>query len=192
MANRYQTMQRNAEKIADNDSAMKKKNAKCWKVTSQSHSGKWYKVTITESGMKCTCICNQKRGVCKHAKAVELIMLHDAKGNVRAEPVKLNDVKQHCPKCKESRIVRDGRRNCKRRAPTQRYRCTKCGKRFSGEPGFSGRHHSTESILFSLVVFSMGLFPPQMAQQESLRIKIAPATIRRWTAHYGLHTMVCV
>ena len=188
MANRYQTMQSNAEKIASNDSAMKKKNAKCWKVASQSHRGKWYKVTITESGMKCACICNQKRGVCKHAKAVELAILRDAKSNVKSEPVKLDDVKPHCPRCTESRIVKDGRRNCKRRAPTQRYRCTKCGKRFSGEPGFSGRHHSTESILFSLVVFSMGLSPPQiaLALQESLRIRIAPITIRRWTVHYCL------
>ena len=100
MANRSQTMQRNAEKIADNDSAMKRKNAKCWKVASQSHGGKWYKVTITESGMKCTCICNQKRGVCKHAKAIELAMRCDAKSNVKSEPVRLDDVKQHCPGCR--------------------------------------------------------------------------------------------
>ena len=143
---------------------------------------------MAESGMKCTCICNQKRGVCKHAKAVELVMLRDGNSNVRAEPVKLDDVKQHCPGCKESRIVKDGRRNCKRCAPTQRYRCKKCSRRFSGQPGFSGRHHSTESILFSLVVFSMGLSPPQiaLALQESLRIRIAPITIRRWMAHYCL------
>ena len=189
MANRYQTLQEKAEKIANNDSAIKKKNT-CWKVASQSNSGKWYKVHIAASGMKCTCIYNQKRGVCKHAKAVELVMLRDAKSksNVKEEPVKLDDVKPHCPKCKESRIIKDGRRNCKRRAPTQRYRCTKCSKRFSGEPGFSGRHHSTESILFSLVVFSMGLSPPQiaLALRESMRINISHITIRRWTAHYCL------
>ena len=64
-------------------------------------------------------------------------------------------IKRHSPRCRKQgcqseKIVRNGRRKCKRKGYVQRYLCKSCGHTFSGIDGFTGSHFKPKVIVRAL------------------------------------------
>ena len=83
----------------------------------------------------------QNHGICKHGKAVEIIMLYHMEKNDDVEQVRLREPLSLCRKCKSSNVRKDGTRSKKYRWPAQHYKCAMCKARFSDDIGFAGRHY---------------------------------------------------
>ena len=180
-----------AIKIADDDSMVRCLTKTRYVISSQTTKGRSYIVDITESGVKCDCPYGQKRGICKHGKAVEMILLRrmqkqDVQKQDVPKPVVLREEPLHCPGCKGRNIRKDGKRPRKYRDMAQRHKCRDCKTRFSDEPGFTGRHYGPDIILFSLLVFSMGMSAPQISLiiRQDKGLNVCHSTIQSWAEHY--------
>ena len=127
-----------AVRIADSDGMVRSTGMNRWEVASESSPGSWHAVTVTERGIKCECRYHTKRkGACRHAMAIEIMMLREAGSVEPGEPVVLEGVPVCCPACRSSRFKRNGTRRRTRRGEGQRYRCLNpcCG---GGSPGIWG------------------------------------------------------
>ena len=67
-----------------------------------------------------------------------------------------------------------------------RYECRACGKKFTYNPGFVGRHYNPGDITGALEDVAMGKPSKQAARSLAKTGRIPdPATIRRWTRSFG-------
>ena len=136
--------------------------------------------------MKCNCPYGQNHGMCKHGKAVEIIMLYRMEKNGDVEPIRLREPLLLCPKCKSPNVRKDGTRSRKYRKPAQRYKCAMCKARFSDDVGFAGRHYPP-SVMLALM-YSMGLSGPQISPVivQNMQLTIHHSTIQAWAVHYSM------
>ena len=126
-------------------------------------------------------------GLCKHASAAEAspsgrwAALHKKVETIIKRP----KIKCHHG-CKKSRIVRDGRRNTRRKGAVQKYPCRRCDKRFSGLRKLKGRHASIGVMADGLSRASKGM-PLSKAAMETGRKgrHFHPSAIYRRAAKRG-------
>ena len=180
-------IERRSAMIANTKGQVRRLRSKQWSVASQSIPGREYDVSLTEGGFRCECSYHTKgrHRKCKHIAAVEFVMMREAEAAPRTGETKIAAPTQTCPKCRSGRICKDGIRRCKRRGPVQRFRCHTCGRRFSGKPGFEGRHFSPKIITASLAMFAFGLSPGKISQiWEMIGTGMHPATVQRWADRY--------
>lgn len=86
-----------AAKIVDSEGMVRAVNSTRWEVASQSTPGLRYAVDVTAAGIKCKCSHNvNRKSPCKHAIAVEILMLRVA-GVGDADLVVLEKVVSRCP-----------------------------------------------------------------------------------------------
>lgn len=102
-------------------------------VPSQSGNGEY---TITKNGeWKCSCpdFVDRKKD-CKHIHAVKLFL--GLKEKVRRDNLNFQEKEMpNCPYCKDSDVMRYGKRYCKDRVK-QKYKCNHCDKNFIEEKDF--------------------------------------------------------
>ena len=65
-------------------------------------------------------------------------------------------------RCRSEKVVRNGKRKCKRKNLVQRYLCKSCGKTFSGIGGFVGWHFDADVIIRSLSMAAAKLSPNEV------------------------------
>ena len=185
-----QAIRRAAIRIADADGTVRSIGRGRWEVASESSPGSWHRVAVTEGGIVCDCPYHlgRKGAACKHSVAVEIIMLREAGEVGPGEPVVLEPAGPRCPACGSKNMRRDGTRPRGRREPAQRYKCGErtCGTRFSGGPGFAGRHLPPEAILLSLLIYSMGISPEgiTLVLDQQMDLKVHRTTVQRWADRY--------
>ena len=74
----------------------------------------------------------------------------------------------------------------RKRGVSERYECKTCGKKFTYNPGFVGRHYNHEEITGALEDMAMGKSSKQAAQSLAKTGRIPDqATIRRWARSFG-------
>ena len=80
-----QAIRRVAVRMADSDEMVCSIDRSWWEVASESSPGSWHMVAITEGGIVCDYLYHVKRkdAACRHAAAVEIILLREA-GTIRA------------------------------------------------------------------------------------------------------------
>ena len=73
------TIERRGIQIADGEGQIKHPYKKCWEVTSQFVSGKWYEVVLAENGFHCECKYHEEGGRrrCKHIAAIEITLMRE-------------------------------------------------------------------------------------------------------------------
>ena len=129
-----------------------------YRVSSQSVADAFYDVSFGPDGWGCTCpyhLHGERR--CKHIRAVCSIVMDTGrlagegrKGLTIAEPCVT------CTFCQGTDCTKRGvRKNTNCTVP--RYRCGCCGRRFTHNPGFVGRHHPPEVVTDVLQSHAAGL-----------------------------------
>ena len=155
-----------------------------YKVSSQSVADAFYDVTVTDNCWRCTCayhIHGNRR--CKHISAVRDIVenIREAPGGTHI----IEDPGVACVSC-DSRDCRYRETRHNKRTVSERYVCRNCGKKFTHNPGFVGRHYDADTITDVLQDVAMGKSPEQVAQGlAKKRLHPDQATIWRWAKHYG-------
>ena len=106
-----------------------------WDVASQGMKGVWYRVSFAGESPTCECIhhITGKGCRCKHMAAIEHTLLISSEATLGK---KVDIKKQYlvCPDCKKEEYTRDGWYYGKYEK-RQRYKCTVCKRRFSGQSG---------------------------------------------------------
>ena len=125
--------------------------------------------------------------MCKHGKAVEIIILYRMEKNDGVEQIRLREPLLLCHKCKNSNVRKDGTRSKKYSKPAQRYKCAMCKARFSDDIGFAGRHYPPSAILLALM-YSMGLSGSQISRVivQTMQLTIHQSAIQAWAVHYSM------
>ena len=164
-----------------------------WKVSSQTAHDLWYVVTLSSRGLLCQCDADAGgKMICKHMFGVHRLLEIEWWKNRPRKKIKIERQKIRCrtPKCRSEKVVRNGKRKCKRKKPVQRYLCKSCGKTFSGIDGFVGRHFDADVIIRSLAMAAAKLSSNEVRMQLKLvDIKVDASTIHRWTDCYS--SMMC-
>lgn len=194
MASKSSTRKRHAKAaheggraIADSPDMIKRKSSRQWWVASAADPGLWYGVILGAMGLLCACPGQQERGgICKHTVAVDIMLgraWDRAKGMLsRGATVAPQRRCHHCP---SKRFVRHGKRKTKTGA-RQRYKCKKCGRTFSGEPGFKGKQHRPHEITRALRLAVSGMSLREVAiEMGKDGIEVSPGTILRWMVEYS-------
>ena len=155
-----------------------------YKVSSQSVADAFYDVTVTDNCWRCTCayhIHGNRR--CKHISAVQDIVenIRKAPGNTHI----IEDPGVVCVSCESPDCrYRETRHN--KRTISERYVCRDCGKKFTYNPGFVGRHYDADTITDVLQDVAMGKSSEQAAQGLAKKgLHPNQSTIWRWSRHYG-------
>jgi putative transposase len=149
-------------------------------VRSQSRPSVRYKVASRRDSWECSCAFNRStRRVCIHIFAVRY-----KNGFERTiAPPKERPV---CEKCGSARVVINGcRRN--QSGAVQRFKCKKCGLRFSGPKGFRKRRADPERIALALDLYFRGLSLRKVAEHlyQVYGLSVSAMTIYRWITHYS-------
>ena len=188
---------RSAIEMIDQGDMIRCINSTHWEVRSQSDPNKWYRIDICNKGIKCECAYHKERkdAACKHARMVEIMMLQEAQGlspgeefEEGVEEVVVSEVGVVCPNDRNHKnIVENGMRTRKKRKAAQRYRCNDCGKRFSGDVGFTGRHYEPWVILLSLFSFAAGMSPANISLMlaENFEVRVDVRSVQRWADDYA-------
>ena len=176
------------EILKNSDTAIRYLEQGRWEVTSQSDPNAKYIVAIRERGLVCTCEYHTKRNSpCKHSVAIEMLILQAVESEDSDEPVVIDEVDISCPDCRSTRLRKNGFRKRKRREPGQLYECIDCGRGFTDEEAFKGKHISPEIILYAMLQYSMGDSPKKIAVQIRQHFKgetVHETTIQRWADAY--------
>ena len=154
-------------------------------VSSCSKPDSYYEVTVTDNCWRCTCpyhVHGNRR--CKHIGAVQPLVerIRRSERDVVSicDPGVVICVSCGGGDCRH----RETRR--RKRGVSERYECKTCGKKFTYNPGFVGRHYNHEEITGALEDVAMGKSSKQAAQSLAKTGRIPdPATIRRWTRSFG-------
>ena len=106
-----------------------------WDVASQSTEGVWYRVSFADVSPTCECMyyTTGKGCRCKHIAAVEHTLLISSEATL-GKKVDIKKQCMMCPHCKKGEYTRDWRYHGKHEK-RQRYKCTVCKRRFSGQSG---------------------------------------------------------
>ena len=79
-----------AIRIADSEWMVRSRGKNRWEVASESSPGSWHMVTVTEKSIRCKCRYHaERKSACKHAMAIEIMMLREAESVEPGEPVVL-------------------------------------------------------------------------------------------------------
>jgi transposase-like protein len=153
-----------------------------YKVRSQS-STRFYNITDTEIGWKCTCLDHIFRGArCKHiwAVAISLGIREQAKKNLILEPILVTC----CPFCHSQDFKKSGIRHNKS-GDIQRYACKDCTKIFSINIGFERMKHNPQGITAAMQLYFSG--ESLRNTQRSLRligVEVSHQTVANWIGKY--------
>ncbi len=154
-----------------------------YKVNSQS-SDKQYDVISTERGYTCSCPDHTYRHVCcKHIHAVEISrkMREAVKQSVTIKQIDLGK----CKFCDSIHIVKDSIRRLKR-GNVQQYKCKDCGKRFTQNLGFEGKHATPEQITMAVDLVFSGLSTRKTAfTLKGMNVKVTHQTVLNWATEYS-------
>ncbi len=153
MSKQVLTREQKAQELASVEGAVIFTLNNTYRVKLQT-SKKWYYVTDTELGWRCTCPDHEYRGVrCKHILAVEIrFALRKEVEVARIEP--LTNISQ-CIYCKCSKIVKDGLRHNKQ-ADIQKFNCKRCRKYFTINIGFEKMRHNPQGITTAMQLYFSG------------------------------------
>ena len=147
-------------------------------------TGSYYEVTVTDNCWRCTCpyhVHGNRR--CRHIGAVQPLVERIRRSE--RDAVSICDPGAVCVSC--------GGDDCRHRETrrrkwgvSERYECRTCGKKFTYNPGFVGRHYNPADITGALEDVAMGKSSEQAAQSLAKTGRIPdPATVRRWTRSFG-------
>jgi putative transposase len=177
-----QTREERANLILKDEKAIRRIDAQRFFVKSQSGKGE-YEVISSEFGFGCSCPDQCYRGVeCKHILAVKFSLELRAKveSRITIAPIPLGE----CPRCKSSKLVREGIRKNKS-GQIQKYSCKECGKWFTLNLGFERMRATPQMITSAMQLYFSG---------ESLRsveaflklqgVQANHMTVYRWIGKY--------
>ena len=196
LQNRPQTrkIERAGVLIADTAKQIRGLGARRWEVASQSVAKKWYLVDLTENGFKCECKFHESRNGsrCKHIIAVEVTVLR-AEQAKRERPdgkpgksIVIGRIGYACPRCRSDRYSKNGTRRCRRKGRVQRFKCGKCGRRFSANLGFEGRHIAAGLITLALMLFAIGTTTSGIREVLIQRgVFVHQSTVQKWADRYA-------
>ena len=120
---------------------------------------------------------------CKHISAVQPLVEHIRKS--KRDTISISDSEISCVSCGGSDCKhRETRR--RKNGVSERYECQSCGKKFTYNPGFVGRHYNADDIIGALEDVAMGKSSAQAAQSMAKTGQAPdPATVWRWTRSFG-------
>ena len=196
LQNRPQTrkIERAGVLIADTAKQIRGLGARRWEVASQSVAKKWYLVDLTEDGFKCECKLHESRNGsrCKHIIAVEITVLRaeqakrEEKGGKPGKSIVMGRIGYACPRCRSDRYSKNGTRRCRRKGRVQRFKCGECGRRFSANLGFEGRHIAAGLITLALMLFAIGTTTSGIREVLIQRgIFVHQSTVQKWADRYA-------
>ena len=153
-----------------------------YKVNSQS-SDQQYDVISTERGCVCSCPDHKYRRVCcKHIHAVEIS--HKMRKVVKETTVIKQIELGSCKFCGSDNIIKKGIKKLKR-GDVQRFGCRDCGKYFTHNLGFEGKHATPEQITMAVDLVFSGLSTRKAAKSvEMTGTKITHVTVYSWVKEY--------
>ena len=193
-APRTRKIERAGVLIADTAKQIRSLGAKRWEVASQSVARKWYLVDLTENGFKCECKFHESRNGsrCKHIIAVEVTVLRaeqakrEEQGGKPGKPIVMGRIGYACPRCGSDRHSKNGTRRCKRKGRVQRFKCGECGRRFSANLGFEGRHIAAGLITLALMLFAIGTTTSGIREALIQRgVFVHQSTVQKWADRYA-------
>ena len=158
-----------------------------YKVSSQSVADAFYDVSFGPDGWRCTCpyhLHGNRR--CKHIRAVYgTIMCERRLADEGHEGMAVTEPLVTCRFCHSTDCTERGMRNNKN-GTVPRYRCGRCKRRFTHNPGFVGRHHPPEVITDALQAYAAGLSTNRISDGLAKRgISVSASTVWRWASAYG-------
>lgn len=177
------TRQERGKTIANMKNQIRRIDDTHYTVNSQS-SNKQYDVISTEHGWVCSCPDHRFRRVCcKHIHAVEMSrkIREVVKQSVVIKQVDLG----RCKFCDSMHIVKDSIRKLKR-GNVQQYKCKDCGKRFTQNLGFEGKHATPEQITMAVDLVFSGLSTRKTAfTLKGMSVKVTHQTVLSWATEYS-------
>ena len=156
-------------------------------VSSQSVVHAFYDVGFGPDGWRCSCpyhLHGSRR--CKHIRAVASIVMSERKlADEGREKVLIGEPCVACRFCTSTDCTERGTR-ANKSGVVSRYKCNGCGRRFTHNPGFVGRHHAPEVITDALQACATGLSPRKVSEGLAKRgISVSGSTVHRWVCDYG-------
>ena len=124
----------------------------------------------------------------QHVVAVDVVLgrAWDAAKKMMRKGIKLAAPKVRCQYCGFKGCIGHGARKNVRAPPRQRHMCKRCGRTFSGTPGFKGRHYSSKAIARALREYVSGLSAQNVAYVlDGDGIKVHRSTVQRWIEEYS-------
>ena len=110
----------------------------------------------------------------------------DAAKKIMRKGVKLGAPKVRCQYCGFKGCIGHGKRKNVRAPPRRSHMCKRCGRTFSGTPGFKGKHFSSKVIARALREYISGLSVHTVAYVlDADGIKVHPSTVQRWIEEYS-------
>ncbi len=154
-------------------------------VRSQSNSDKVYDVVSTERGWMCSCPDHQFRHVCcKHIHGVEISrrMRRAVQESVTISEIDLG----RCKFCNSDDIIRKGIKKTKKKGDLQVFGCRTCGRRFTHNLGFEGKHATPGQITMAVDLVFSGLSTRKTADAiKGMNVKVSHQTVLNWAEEYG-------
>ena len=174
--------QQRGKTIANTPNQIHRINDPVYKVNSQS-SDKQYDVISTERGWICSCPDHKYRRVCcKHIHAVEIS--HKMRKVVKETTVIKRIDLGSCKFCGSDNIIKKGIKKLKR-GNVQRFGCRDCGKHFTHNLGFEGKHATPEQITMAVDLVFSGLSTRKAAKSvEMTGTKVTHVTVYSWVKEY--------
>ena len=183
-----QTVKEQGRALADEKGAVRQESSR--RRVRSAHLDVWYGVILGAMGPVCACDGQQGRsGICKRVVAVSetLDRMWNLAKNAKRRRRRLRMPETRCrnTKCRSKNFTRYGKYP-KDSGKTQRYKCKKCGKTFSGTPGFKGRHFSPAVIRRALNDHVSGKSLQEVVRGLGLdNIGVSRTTIHRWSREHS-------
>ena len=178
------TRQERGRRIVEGGGQVKRIDKHTYEVRSQTWSGRSYEVIHTEHGWLCSCPDSMEANQhCKHAYAVEIsIRMRESVSDTITIP-QVNP--GACRKCGPDHVVLDGHKKLKR-GNTQRYKCKKCGKRFTDNLGFENKRATPEQITTAVdLVFSGMTLRKTATSLCRMGVEVSHVTVLNWAEQYA-------
>ena len=172
--------------IAHKQNQIHRINDTTYKVNSQS-SDKQYDVISTEHGWVCSCPDHKYRRVCcKHIHAVEISRkMREAVQEAAPKTIIPQVDLDKCKFCDSVNIIKKGIKKTKR-GDMQQFGCKDCGKRFTHNLGFEGKHATPEQITMAVDLVFSGLSTRKTATAlKGMNIKVTYQTVLNWADEYA-------
>ena len=159
-----------------------------YRASSQSTADTYYDVKWGDRGWECECSYYKSgHAHCKHTCAVVAMQMTEKREGVEVVKTVLEEPKIVC-KCgsHDHRVCETYKTNV---GITIRYRCCKCRRRFTFNPGFKGKQFPPSIITDALIDAAGGLPPGRIVERMAKNGVVASVrTIQRWIDDYGALT----
>lgn len=185
--------------IASVNHPIKRINKLNYKIRSQSNEEIWYNVTKeygsnlgSRQDGQWTCSCPDfrfRKIQCKHVCAIlfskklrKKVISQDA-----VQPLVIGSSDSlECAKCKETKIVKDGKRYAKK-GTIQKYLCRNCGYRFVVNTGFENSKKEPKLICASIDLYFKGMSLRKVADhvKQFYGVNISNVSVLRWVQRFG-------